>query len=310
MRKIKILWGIIFILVLSNVLSGAYFYSQIDPQTDSTKQANKVGENGHVAKVGSASITETEFTQRLIKEYGEEVLDDMINRKVVFAEAKRLNADISEEEIDREIGHIRKDYSSEEEFQQALQGEVGITSEELREEIRFYLLVEELATKDIVITEEQIRNYFAKNADAFYEPTRFHLHRILVETEAEAQEVITEIKQGSSFEAVASERSTDMITSPDGGDMGVVTSDDFFLPYEIVRVAEQIPLNEISTPIESEEGFSVIKVTKRIEGGQQGLEEVRDKVRRELALREIDGVTNFMERLRENAEVEVYLEEK
>jgi foldase protein PrsA len=305
MKRMKVLWGAIFVLVLLQVLTLSYFLTVQEKVTP--QQTTEYGENGYAAQIGKQGIKVEDFISRLIRDYGENTLNDMINRQLIFSEAENLGLTISEEEIEREINHLRKDYSSEDEFYQALREQIGISPEDLREEIRYYLLSEEMATKDIVITEEEMRTYYQENIDVFYQPTLFHLHQILVKTEEEALQVIQEIEQGSSFEAVAAERSIDMITSSDGGDMGVVSANDFFLPYGIVEVAEGTPIGELSSPIETEDGFAVIKVTERTMGGQQSFEEVKGKIRREMALQEIDGVTAFLDRLRENADVKNYI---
>lgn len=308
MNRIKVLWGLIFVLVLLQALTLSHFLTtEQEPKEVSGDGAKSYGENGYAAQVGEERIEVDRLLQRLIKEYGESTLDDLINRTLIFSEAERLSLSISEEEIEREMSHLSKEYASEEEFHLALEEEIGISFEELREEIQFYLLTEEMATKDIVITEEDMQQYYEENLDAFYEPNRFYLHQIVVETEEEALLVKDEIEQGSSFEAVAAERSIDMITSTDGGDMGFVTSDDFFLSYDIIRVAEEIPLNETSLPIHTEEGYVVIKVSQRVMGGQQSYEDSKRKIRRELALQEIDGISIFLERLRENVGIENYM---
>lgn len=308
MNRIKVLWGLIFVLVLLQALTLSYFLTAEQETKQIPDDGEKAyGKNGYAAQVGKEGIKVDELFQRLIKEYGESALDDLINRKLIFSEAERLNLSISKEEIEREIKHLGKEYSSEEEFYQVIEDQIGINSEELQQEIRFYLLTEEMATKDVVITEEDMLQYYEDNLDAFYQPTRFHLHQIVVETEEEALLVMDEIEQGSSFEAVAAERSIDTITATDGGDMGFVTSDDFFLAYDIIQMAEEIPLDQISPPLHTEEGFVIIKVSQRMIGGQQRYEDSKGKIRRELALQEIDGISIFLDRLRENIGIENYM---
>jgi foldase protein PrsA len=307
MKRMKVLWGVIFVLVLLQVLTLSYFLTEQQKEVPQQQTTTTYGKDGYAAHVGKERIKVEEFIARLIRDYGENTLNDMINRRLIFSEAERLDLTISDEEIEREINHIRKDYSSEEEFYHALREQIGISPEDLREEIRYYLLSEEMATKDIVITEEEMRTYYQENIDVFYQPTRFHLYQILVGTEEEALQVIHEIEEGSSFEAVAAERSIDMITSSDGGDMGMVSSNDFFLPYSIVEVAEEIPIDQLSSPIETDDGYAVIKVSQRMMGGQQSFKEVKGKIRREMALQEIDGVSVFLDRLRENVGVKNYI---
>ncbi|WP_202081470.1 peptidyl-prolyl cis-trans isomerase [Caldalkalibacillus salinus] len=300
MKKIKVLWGIIFVLILLQVVTIGYIFN--DATVEPTHASKDI-----VADINGETITMDELTERLLHDYGPTVLAEMIDRKLVFSEAERVGMTISDEELEREVTHLRSDYSSEEEFYATLQEQVGIGREELYEEIKYYLLLEELATNDVVVTEEEMRAYYEENTDAFYIPTRFHLHQIIVPTEQEAKTVIEEIEEGSSFEAVAAERSTDMITASDGGDMGIVSADAFYIPYDIVTVAEDIELETLSNPIAVDDGFAIIKVSERYEGGQQTFDEVKGAVRRELALQQIDGINVYLKSLRESAGVKKFL---
>lgn len=299
MREQKILWGIIFVSVLLHIFTLSYFLLE----KDADEKAQEEPYFEVVAEVGDEVITMDELVDRLIQDYGDSVLEEMINRRLVFSEAEKLNLTIPEEEIQREIAHLQQDYRTEEEFYRAIEEQIGITEEELRKEISYYLLLEEMATRDIVITEEEMRAYYAQNQDLFIIPTRMHLHLIQVDTEEEALQVIEEIEQGSSFEAVAAERSTDLVNASSGGDMGFVTSNDLFISPEILQTAEVIPIDQLSEPIEVNDGYVVIKVTERLMGREQPFEEVRAKIRRELALQQIDGLSIFLERLRETYDV-------
>jgi foldase protein PrsA len=304
MGKLKFLWGIIFVLILLQVITLSYFL------TGDRDESLSYGKAGVAAKVGSGDIPVDALVGRLISSYGEDVLTEMINRKLVLIEAERLDFTVSEGEIEQEISYLKKDYTTEEEFYQSLLEQAGISREELREEIKFYLLMEEMATKDVVIEENDMLTYYEENKSTFYVPTQFHIHKILVSTEQEAKRAIMEIEGGSSFEAVAAERSSDMLTATDGGDMGMVMADEAYLPAEVIQVAEEIPLNEISSPIKVEEGYQVIKISERIMGGQQSFDEVKSKIRRELALKEIDGISAYLENIKENIGVTNYLFEK
>jgi foldase protein PrsA len=304
MAKPKILWSIIFALVLLNV--AMLFYFTADPQP-SVEAIGSEASAEIVARVGEDIITKDELVQRLIAHYGKHELDEMIYLKLVFAEAERLQLTVSETEVDREIYNLSLDYGSVEEFFSVLNEQIGLDEETLRQEIQYYILLEEMATMDIVIPEQDMRAYYNENISYFDMPTRFHLHRIILETEEKAEQVLKEIEEGSSFEAVAAEHSIDMITSRSGGDMGVVSSTDFFLSYEIVEAATAIELDKPSQPIYTEDGYVIIRVTAREEGGLLSFNEVQGKIRRDLALREINGIYNFLQQLRNATNVEAYL---
>jgi len=296
------LWGIIFVLVLLQVATISYFISERNKGN-----VDLVETPANVAKVGEEYITAKDLHQKLLRSYGANVLQEMIDRKLIFDEAKRLNITVSEEEIAREIQLLRGDYGTEEEFNNILLEQIGITTNELKEEIEYYILAEEMATRDIVIEESQMKTHYDENIEMYHIPARFHLHTILVSTLEEAYKVIDEIKQGSSFEAVAAERSIDLVTSPNGGDLGMVTEDDYFLAEEVRNVASTLPINQLSEPISTEEGYMIIKVSEKVEGSTLPYEKVKGKIRRELALKQIDGVEAFLKSLRDQVGVENYL---
>lgn len=320
MKKEKLLWGIIFVLILLLGSTVAYFLSEKQESLPShtpsilpatVKQDGQDGEDApytrYAAQFKGGGITWEELLNKLLDTYGEQVLEELIDRHLVFKKAEQLGVQLAEEEIEREVLSLRIGNTSEEEFYSEIEASLGISPDELKAEMEYYLLLEELATMDIVISEDEIREFYTEHPEMFEIPSQYHIYQIIVHSEQEATQVIDEIAQGSSFEAAAAEHSIDSLTASKGGDLGFVTSNDYFIEEELLATAGKLDLNTLSDPIPLEEGFAVIKVTEKVDGQKQELEEVEGKIRRQLALQQIGGTARFLERLREQAEIEIFL---
>ena len=81
---------------------------------------------------------------------------------------------------------------------------------------------------------------------------------ILLETEADANDVIAELEAGADFAELAMERSTGP-SAPNGGDLGC--SDPASFVEEFAAAITDAPLDTIIGPVETEFGFHVITVT-------------------------------------------------
>jgi parvulin-like peptidyl-prolyl isomerase len=81
---------------------------------------------------------------------------------------------------------------------------------------------------------------------------------ILVETEAEAQEIYERLQDGEDFAAVAAEASKDTGSGANGGDLGWFGRGAMVPEFE--KVAFALEVGEISEPVQSEFGYHIIQV--------------------------------------------------
>jgi peptidyl-prolyl cis-trans isomerase C len=90
-------------------------------------------------------------------------------------------------------------------------------------------------------------------------PEEVHARHILVKTEAEAKEIIAQLKKGADFEKLAKEKSTDPGSGESGGDLGYFTKDK--MVPEFADAAFKMQKGSISdTPVHSQYGWHVIQV--------------------------------------------------
>jgi len=82
---------------------------------------------------------------------------------------------------------------------------------------------------------------------------------VLVDTQAEADEVLAALADGADFAEVAAERSTDVGSAERGGDLGPAPRGSYVEPFE--EAVWATPVGEVVGPIETQFGFHVVEVT-------------------------------------------------
>jgi len=256
-----------------------------------------------VAKIGNEGISEQEFVQELKRVYGKEILDEMVNKKVVQLTAKKYGIKASQEQITNEFNELKKDYDTEEDFNTYLKEQMGWSKEQLLDYIEYYILWEEIATKDIDVADEHIQAYYGDHVDEYRTPAKMHIQQILVKTKEEADQVLQEISAGSDFNTLAKERSIDVLTANSGGDLGLVAIDDGSISSNILTKAEELKPGELAI-VQVDNNYAVIRVLKHIDAKYIPLENVKDKIRREIALQQV-SLTDVMEQLKTDLQVKV-----
>ncbi len=296
----KFLWGIVVVLLITN-LTTLLIWVNVKGQVQNTEDPKDnpvvADRNEPVALVGGEPIEFNEWEQTLQKQYGETVLRDMIDRRIVFNMAEELNINIEEKLIQRELS--------------LMETMLGVMQEEKIEEkrkqwvedIRYRFYLEELLTKDIGIEAEKIRDYYDEHEDPYELQETYQLSQILVKTEQEANKVKKELDEGASFEMLAREYSTDEYTRENGGYLGYYSKESQYLPGVYYRTADQLSVNSYSQPFKTDQGHVLIYVHRKLPAITFSFKEVQKQIKRELAL-EYVGDSFSAKPLWEEAQVE------
>jgi len=237
----------------------------------STSQA----ESEVIAETSAGTITKDEFYQELKDRYGDIVLEEMITFDVLSE-----NYTVDEEDIDQEVDTAKEQLGDQ--FDMFLEHQ-GIKDEDgMRQMIHLSLLQEAVASEDIDITDEQLREAYDRQ---IYEIDAQH---ILVEEEQTAWEVKEKIDDGEDFDELAKEYSTDLSNADDGGWLGYFSAGSMVPEFEDAAFAMEA--GDISDPVETSYGYHIIKVNdKREKEDSIGeFEEVKDELRRERINQEMD----------------------
>ena len=268
--KSRTIWTIILGALLVCCIAVAYTL------TKSQAGASSSGES--IATIGGKSVTREEWLKEMEDQYGKSTLEDMINVRVVEQLAKKNNLKISKSEVDREFLLIKAVNNS-------FYEDEHTTEKEWKDQIRYNILLEELLTRDIDISNKELESFYNKNKELYQFDDSYRIRHIVVKDEEEAREVLKELKGGSSFEAVAAERSTDRYTSPYGGDLGFVTEASDNIPSAYIEEAKTLKEDEWSQePIKISNGYAIIQLKEKLKARTFSFDEVKDQIRRQIAM--------------------------
>jgi peptidyl-prolyl cis-trans isomerase C len=178
-------------------------------------------------------------------------------------------------------------------------GEVKRRVQQFEERVVQEVYLNRLIEKQV--TEDTIRkryDAFVKENPAKEEVSARH---ILVQTEAQAKDVIAELGKGADFAELAKTRSIDPAGKQQGGDLGFFSKEE--MVPEFSEAAFKMKDGETSkAPVKTQFGFHVIRVEAR-RTASQPLEEVREKLVSDMSQEIMNGVVSG---LRKTAKIEVF----
>ncbi|PRS03499.1 peptidylprolyl isomerase [Bacillus atrophaeus] len=268
--KSRTIWTIIVGVLLVSCIVVAYKLTK--------SQAAATQSQESIATIGDKSVTREDWLKKMEDEYGKSTLEDMINVRVVEQLAKKNKLKVSDSDIEREFLLIKAVNNS-------FYEDEHTTEKEWKDQIRYNILLEELLTKDIDISEKEMKSFYTKNKELYQFDDSYRIRHIVVKDQEEANRVLKDLKGGSSFEAVAAERSTDRYTSPYGGDLGFVTEAHDSIPAAYITEARTLKENEWSTePIKVSKGYAIIQLKEKLNARTFTYDEVKDQIKRQIAM--------------------------
>jgi len=258
-----------------------------------------------VAKVNGDVITKDEFYHELLKAGGKQLLDRLIEQKLIQQAAKEKGVTVSEQQVEEQVKEMKQQFGGESSFQMYMD-QFGITEDMLKDDIRHQLLMEEILGPEIEVTEEEIKEYFEENKEFLGEPEQVKARHILVETEEQAHEILAKLKQGESFEDLAKQYSTDEASKDNGGDLGYFGRGEMVAEFE--EVAFSLKPGETSKPVKTQFGYHIIKVEDHKEARPAVFEEKKEEIETILRQQKINEKKDaWLNELREKADVVNYL---
>jgi len=228
---------------------------------------------------GRTSLTEAER-----KEKYDQLLQNLINDRLVIAQAGRLEIDIPfsavEERVNQAIEDNKRSLGGEAVFESQLEREgfdLASLKKLYREQIRNRMLVEEVLRMEvdrgnIQISEDSLRSFYDENKDQFpLRPAVVHLQTIFIgfdtsdkvvtDAKTRIEEVYRRAMTGESFPELAKTYSEDP-SAPLGGDLGFVKPADL-AEQSFADAVATLGIGEISKPVLTTFGYHIIQVTEK-----------------------------------------------
>ncbi|MBE2250404.1 MAG: peptidylprolyl isomerase [Myxococcus sp.] len=250
------------------------------------------------------------------------VLDGLIGEKLMDAQVRELNIDITEGEVDLGVDDVKRQNNVDgAQFDQLLAQE-GYTLPAFRAFMKKHLsklkLVNLKVRSKVKVTDEDLKAEYAKVSRDELQDFEVRARHILVQvapraTPEQAEQarlkavaLMNEAKKpGADFAALARAKSEGPSAS-EGGDLGFFKRG--IMVAEFDKVAFGLPVDGISEPVRTKFGWHVIKVEERRAMAAKPFEELRDVLRERLTRMQLEKYTEqYVQELRAAATIDVKL---
>ncbi|MFP4343126.1 MAG: peptidylprolyl isomerase [Anaerolineales bacterium] len=200
-----------------------------------------------VAMLAAGEDPGTPEGQEALTQAREDVLEQLIEQQLILQAAAEAGVTVSDAEVEADIQATIDDIG--EEALNAWLAEEGLTREELQEEWRAQMIISRMV--DRVISEVP------------REAEQVHARHIVVSSEEEARQLLTQLQAGADFAALARAYSLDESTRERGGDLdyfprGLLTA------AEVEEAAFALQPGQVSDVIQSPIGYHIVQVVDRV----------------------------------------------
>lgn len=238
------------------------------------------------------------------EELKKQLLDQLIERKILLQEARRLKIELTEREVQQKFEELR-DGKGEAAFLELL-AERKLTKEGWEKSTRENLLIErllnQLARDQISISEEEMRQYYESHHEDWRVDEQIKLRQIVVKTESEAETLLREISQGADFAQTARLHSQ-FPQLGDGGDLGYLSPSEIPVEFDPLLHAE---IGSVSSVIRTPFGYHLVKIEDRLPARTLPFEEVREKVHQTLLEEKREVLfSQWMDKARRTTEIKI-----
>jgi PPIC-type PPIASE domain/SurA N-terminal domain len=249
-------------------------------------------------------------------------LDMIVFEELVYQEALRRKMTISPERMKTAEVHFRKQFGSQQEFDQVMQVEVHGSRQLMREKIRRSLLIQDLLKSDVTdkakVSVAEARAYYRRNPKKFEHPEMFSIQTIsiippgdanpdaLKEARKHADDAVKAAKATKSYQefGLLAEKVSDDDWHVNMGDRKAVEREK--LPPPVVKAALALKPGQVSDLIQLGSAYTLFRLNAHIPAGTTPFEEVKAKLMPDLQKEKNEQLrSDLNKRLRKTAKIEV-----
>ncbi|MGI6384809.1 MAG: peptidylprolyl isomerase [bacterium] len=298
MRTIKTLFTATAVIMILSAATVGYAADK--------KTATSAAKSDVVATVNGEAITRQSLVDRLIKQAGSSMLEQMIDMLIIKQAAVKAGIKITDAEVNAEVAEIRSQFPNEAAFEEALK-RYKLDLNALKADMAPRLMLDKLTAADTAVTDDEIKKHYDENKQRYTVPETVRARHILVKTEKEARKALEQLKSGDKkFDELAAEISIDPGSKANGGDLGTFIRGQMVPEFEMAAFA--VNVGEISDIVKTNYGYHIIKVEAREAEREMSLTSVKDEIKKMLMDEKRKAVIpGWIQEQRSKAKVEITL---
>jgi peptidyl-prolyl cis-trans isomerase SurA len=249
-----------------------------------------------------------------------EILNEMIEERLMLQFANNNNIKILDEDIKTAIEDVKKQNNFTDEMLEKVLKNENVTINDYRERLKEQMMISKVINyevkSNIHIEENEIKKYYEEHRDEFKTPEEVRVrHMVFMYSEEErdsskeemirkkAVDILNKIREGEDFAKLASIYSEDP-SAKSGGDLGYFPRGKMIKDFE--DAAFILKKGEVSDVIRTPYGFHIIKCEDKKEAGFRPAEEVSGEIEKSIFLEKMKSLKNiWMKKMKEKAFIDV-----
>jgi parvulin-like peptidyl-prolyl isomerase len=258
--------------------------------------------------------------ERRVEEAQQRLMDDLIDRRMMYQVAKQDGLTPSPAEIEGAIDELKRNNNATDEAQfRALLKAEGLTVEQIRRSIAERLAIGRVLIRQIrssiILSEDELLKTYQENKQKYQREPSAEIEHILFPIDpgqdeaaarARAEEALAKIRGGADFAQVGKE----VASAPGSGQSDQLTVRRGELAPEIEAAAFGLSPGEVSEPIRTAGGFHLIKVLRVQAEPFIPFAEVRDQIREQLFQEKFEAKRkDWLAALRARSSIHVFVKE-
>lgn len=221
----------------------------------------------------------------------QDILNQLIDSMLADQLVKRNQITVSQKEINLTIERIKESRQfTEEQLRQGLASQ-GMTMEEYRQEIQEQILRSKLVNREvkakIVITKEDIKEYYDTHREKYAGEKKYYLWNVFIKVSIDGSQsernnarykmeaILGKLKQGQSFESLVDELKNSS-SAIKGTDLGLYRLEE--LSQQLREVVNKMETGQFSGVLETNFGYQILYVQKIEELRAKSLEAVGSEI--------------------------------
>lgn len=306
-------------------------------QTEFNKEFKKVSSDGMLAQMNlQIPQDDNNFMFLMLKD---KIVNELIIKSLIDQEISKRHIKVSKADVDQELKTMIDKVGSKEQFNEILKRN-GISNDKFMKDLKEEVKVKKLIgmIENVKISDNEAQIFYNKNQKKFEYPDKVRASHILIS--ANPNEIQRQIMSKSenknlsetilkekvmaemqaryqkalsieaslknlpdNFEKVAREKSDDVASAKNGGDLGFFAKSDMVEPFAKQAFAQQP--NTISPVIQTPFGFHIIKVTDRMAAGKEPFVKVKEQIKLYLqAQKQMVVLEKLLKQLKADAKIE------
>ncbi|MBW2060818.1 MAG: SurA N-terminal domain-containing protein [Deltaproteobacteria bacterium] len=240
-----------------------------------------------------------------INQIRRQILEMLIERKLLQQENKKLGITVSDNEVDRALERFKKLNSvTQEEFEanlDRLSMTLAMFKSDLYGQLNKMKLINQEMRPRIIISNEQIETYYQAHSKDFIHEDKVHIRNILLklplgasesavqEKITRAQEISAKIKAGQDFTDAAREYSEGSNAAA-GGDMGLVAWNE--MAPAIKEALKNLKDGQVTHPIRLGQTIQILQVVTRYGSDEKAVIQAKRRIQEILITLELEKKYN------------------